>query len=117
MNAPSGRYAARTLELLPIDDYPLPAAPAPSPARAGTSDARSIRDAYLRARFPGVIRGAEDLEDASRVADAIHCYRLDGRDDRANELRELAGLADPRRGQACGRDRDHAARIHRWLSR
>lgn len=51
-------------------------------------------DAYLRARFPGAIRSPEDLEDVLRVAQAIHCYLLDGRNDRAAELCELAGLAD-----------------------
>lgn len=116
MNARSGRHDVNILELLPLEDYPSPAVHAPTPVRASERDARSIRNDYLRARFPGVIRSPEDLEDALRMADAIHCYLLDGRDDRAAELRELAGLAGPRNDEAAGRrGTGHAAVIHRWF--
>ena len=118
MNLRYGRQDAKPLELLPLDAYPAPAAPTPASARAVERDARSIRNDYLRARFPGVIRGAEDLEDTLRMADAIHCYLLDGRDDRAAELRELAGLAAPGQDEAAvRRGPDHAASIHRWFVR
>lgn len=114
-------HDARMLELLALDAYPAPGLPSPAAVagRAPAADTRAVREAYFRARFPGVIRSLADLDDALRVADALHCYALDGREDRAAELRLVAGAA-PEPAPAHPRT-GHAARLHRklaaWTSR
>jgi hypothetical protein len=90
MTARDPRWNAAALELVPLD-APLPATQARS-ARPSTTvpDGERVREAYLRARFPGVIRGLADLADAGRVMDAARCYVEDGRADRARELVRMA---------------------------
>jgi hypothetical protein len=90
MTAREPRWNAASLELVPLD-APLPATQARS-ARPSTAvqDGERVREAYLRSRFPGVIRGLADLSDAGRVMDAARCYVEDGRADRARELVRMA---------------------------
>lgn len=132
MNTSEDRWNALTLELVPLDaPVPALAARAAEPV-APVQDAGRIRDAYLNARFPGVIRTVADLADAGKVAEAVRCYARDGHLDRARELAGLA-LADhspcpPReeartqatqpRGDTAqdGRSRPHATQIRRYLA-
>ncbi len=132
MNADEGRQSTLTLELVPLDAaLPAGAIRPPEPV-APVPDAGRIRDAYLRARFPGVIRSPADLADADRVIDAVGCYVDDGRLDRARELAGLALASHPEleafrqaRWEAteppgetalANPAREHAARIHRLLT-
>jgi hypothetical protein len=90
MTAREPHWNATALELVPLD-APLKAIEART-ARPSTAAQESdrVREAYLRSRFPGVIRGLADLSDAGRVMDAARCYVGDGRADRARELVRLA---------------------------
>ena len=131
MDARQGRWSAMTLELVPLDAAPAPATSCPAPTLAPVPDADAIRDAYLRARFPGVIHALADLGDANQVIDAARCYAEDGRIDRAQELMALAltrhpDMKAPRKAPQEGvspvddamADRTaarHAAQIHRFL--
>ncbi len=90
MTAHEPRWNAAALELVPLD-APLPQTGLRT-ARPSTAvpEGDRVREAYLRARFPGVVRGLADLADADRVMDAARCYVEDGRSDRARELVRLA---------------------------
>lgn len=119
------------LELVPLDaPWPQPAA-AKAPPAAAASERERVRLAYLRARFPAVIREERDLADAARVAEAARCYAADGRIDRARELADLVpaafpelgafddpdqrfAMAAPEAADGC-RASGHAARIRRLL--
>ena len=60
--------------------------------RSKTKDAMaaSIRDAYIRARFPGVAYCAEDLGETERVIRAARLYFDESHKTKANELLDLA---------------------------
>ncbi|MEP7068242.1 MAG: hypothetical protein ABI789_03330 [Usitatibacter sp.] len=62
------------------------------------NDARlsRIRDRYISARFPGVARGAADLESSERVIKAARLYFEDGQSDTALELLDVAIEQDSR---------------------
>lgn len=125
MDKEQGRWGALTLELVPMDDSPSPPASRTAPAAERTPDPDALREAYLQARFPGVIRELSDLGDKDRVSDAVRCYAEEGRADRAQELVMLALAELPDRearlqpqpaGTATGPTAyHHAARIHRFL--
>lgn len=125
MDTPQSRWSAMTFDLVPMDDSPSPATCRPATPVERAPDPDAIREAYLQARFPGVIRVLSDLGDADRVIDAARCYAYDGRADRAQELVTLALAEHPGLGAQLqvqpasagpGRPACHqAARIHRIL--
>lgn len=53
---------------------------------------RKLRDRYLAARFPGVVRSMADFADAGRVIKAVRLYFEERHFDRADELLDL-GIA------------------------
>lgn len=72
---------------------------APVAARRATSAsaAARIRDRYILARFPGVMRKSEDLADADEVIKAARLYFEDGLAARGVELLRFAVEMDPSR--------------------
>ena len=125
------RKTENALELVPMVAHWEPPPPNFAPVMPPPADRERIRGAYLRARFPGVIRSEQDLDDEARVIDAAQCYAEDGKQDRARELVEIALAAHPGRqafrnafakaslnacdGPADRTPRIHAARIRRLL--
>ena len=98
----------KTVELCSIewdgdDAMPCVAEP-PVPAAANGDDdprnydarCRRIRDRYIGARFPGVARGAADLQPSDRVVKAARLYFEDGHPEAALELLDLAIEQDSR---------------------
>lgn len=74
--------------LLPeIDELPLEA---PSEPLALDTRARKIRDRYMSARFPGVVRSAADLQSEEAVIKSARLFFEDGQVDLALELLDLA---------------------------
>jgi hypothetical protein len=70
-----------------------------SPAADGVAlDARcqKIRDRYISARFPGVVRSSTDLENAELVIKSARLFYEDGQVDLAHELLDLAIDGNPR---------------------
>jgi hypothetical protein len=57
---------------------------------------RKIRDRYVSARFPGVVRSSTDLESAELVVKAARLFYEDGQVDLAHELLDLAIDGNPR---------------------
>jgi hypothetical protein len=57
---------------------------------------RKLRDRYVSARFPGVIRSALDLECAELVIKSARLFFEDGQNDLALELLDLAVDSNPR---------------------
>jgi hypothetical protein len=80
-----------------------------APARAANEEdprnfdprRRKIRDRYISARFPGVARGAADLESADRVIKSARLYFEEDESDRALELLELAIGEIPHESSVC----------------
>lgn len=68
-----------------------------SPAGTAPDERRDpkIRDAYVRARFPGLARGSADLGRADRVIEGARQYFSEGRPARALELLEMATRERP----------------------
>ena len=84
-------------------DLALPRVPAPRPRLdwmplAPDRDARcrKIRERYVRARFPGVVRDAPDLQSDERVIKSARLYFEDGQPELAFELMECALEENPR---------------------
>jgi hypothetical protein len=57
---------------------------------------RKIRDRYISARFPGVVRSSTDLESAELVIKSARLFFEDGQADLAHELLDLAIDGNPR---------------------
>jgi hypothetical protein len=62
----------------------------------GDARARRIRDRYVRARFPGVVRDAADLHSVETVIKSARLYFEDGQADLAFELIDCALEENPR---------------------
>jgi hypothetical protein len=72
------------------------AAPAAAaPRHDGEALARKLRDRYIAARFPGVARGAADLERIEQVIKGARLYFEEDKYDRALELLDMAILQCP----------------------
>lgn len=91
------RRSASLLSLVPKDGgvASAPAAAAPSRPPGLATSADRIRESYLNARFPGVVRSAADLRDVRRVIDGARLYFQDRRLDRARELLQVAVAERP----------------------
>jgi hypothetical protein len=102
----STRKAPVALEAIEWEGDDLPAMPAMPVADAESiadndprgydARCRRIRDRYIGARFPGVVRSATDLESPDRVVKAARLYFEDGQVDTALELLDVAIEQDSR---------------------
>ena len=61
-----------------------------APRQYSIESSSRVRDAYLRSRFPELIRAAADLRDAPVVIDCARRFLGSGRADRALDLLEIA---------------------------
>lgn len=84
---------------MPVAQPSIPAGDPPAvsdDARGTDARSRRLRDRYIGARFPGVARGAADLECAGRVVKSARLYFEDGQVEAALELLDMAIEQDSR---------------------